>query len=262
MRWIFALIACCLFTAVTAQPSWVKQFEIPLAEGQFTTDNMGQLYTVQGDQLQRYSDEGTPQYNYNNKTFGNISFVDVTNPLRIVVYYQELAQVLFLDNTLSEHHGAIALTELGYDQTSVVCASQNNGVWLFDQVDFELVWLNDQAVVGKRSGNLIQQLGFELNPNFMIERHNWVYLNDPAKGILVFDIFGTYLKTIPLKGLSSFQVTETSLIFTEAGQLKVYNFKLLDVVDVPMPDVPTTQVQVSGQRVFMRGDGTVQVYGR
>ena len=245
---------------VVAQSDWKKIATVPIGKAHFVSDNIGQLYSVQGDMLKRYNNEGQLQYNYNNKTFGNITFVDPTNPLRVVVFYQELSQVVFLDNTLSEHGTPISLTELGYDQTTVLCASQNNGLWLFDQVDFELIWLNDNAEVQKESGNLIQQLGYELDPNFMIERHNWLYLNDPDRGILVFDIFGTYFKTIPLKGLGSFQVTETHLLHMEEGVLKAFDFKLLDAMDVPLPEVPASEVQVQGPTVFMRELGEVQVY--
>ena len=120
-----------------AQGDWKKLATVDIGEAAFATDNIGQLYSVEGDMLKRFNQEGKLQYNYNNKTFGNISFVDPTNPLRVVVFYKELSQVVFLDNTLAEHGTPISLSELGYDQTTVLCASQNNGIWLFDQVDFD-----------------------------------------------------------------------------------------------------------------------------
>ncbi len=142
----------------------------------------------------------------------------------------------------------------------MLCASQNNGLWLFDEVDFELLWLNDQAEVGKRSGNIVQQLGYEIDPNFMLERHNWLYLNDPERGILVFDIFGTYLKTIPIKGLSSFSVTTKYLYYQDDTGMYAYDLKLLDVQEVPLPAAKINSYRLVGSTIFSITDESITVF--
>lgn len=260
MRFLHTVFAFLLCVGALAQNGWEQVASIPLAKGDFTTDNLGQLYTWQGNLLKRYDANGKLQYTFNNKTLGNIAAVDATNPLRVVVFYQELSQVVFLDNTLSEHGQSLALTELGYDQATVLCGSQNNGVWLYDQVAFELVWIDEQANVGKRSGNLVQQLGFDVEPTCMIERHNWLYLNDPARGLLVFDIFGTYYKTIPIKGLERFQVGQRLLTYLKNGALQAYDMKLLEAEPVVLPATADGAVRIEGKHLFLRAQNAVLVY--
>ena len=49
----------------------------------------------------------------------------------------------------------------------------------------------------------------------MREINNWVYLNDPKRGILVFDNFGAYYKTIPITGVDYFQIKEDRVFHTK-----------------------------------------------
>ena len=76
--------------------------------------------------------------------------------------------------------------------------------------------------------------------DFMIEKDNAVYLNDPAIGIMVFDIFGNYSKTVPIKGLKKFQVFQDQIIYFDNGRLNAYGLITLDLKSIQLPD--TTEV--------------------
>jgi hypothetical protein len=53
----------------------------------------------------------------------------------------------------------------------------------------------------------------------MVEKNRMVYLNVPGFGILVFDLFGNYAKTIPVEIPGEFQVTDQNLYYFKAGEL-------------------------------------------
>ena len=76
----------------------------------------------------------------------------------------------------------------------------------FDLQDFQLKKINFILEIGFQSCNVAQLTGKRVNPNFILECENKVYLNDPVNGVMVFDQFGTYLRTVPVKGLKSFNV--------------------------------------------------------
>src|ERR1700739_3471195 len=67
----------------------------------FTTDNQSNIYIVKGNELTKYNTSGKLLYKYSNKNLGNIDFVDASNMLRLLVFYKNFLQVVFLDNTLS-----------------------------------------------------------------------------------------------------------------------------------------------------------------
>jgi hypothetical protein len=61
-----------------------------------------------------------------------------------------------------------------------------------------------------------------IKPNFLSANNEFVYLNDPLVGIMVFDIFGSYQKTIPILGLKKFTVKEGKIIYGNAGHILQY----------------------------------------
>lgn len=215
----------------------------------FTTDNLGNIYQIKGNTIEKYRSNGTLQNQYSSKLFGNIDIVDTQNPLQILLYHEDVSQVILLDNTLSLQ-ATISLEHFGLELTQTVCSSANSGFWAFNPLSIELIKISNASEVVVESGNLSQIIGLELNPNYITEHSNHVYLNDSSHGIFVFDIFGTYLKTIPIKELSSFQVTETNLYFLKNGNIFSFNFKTLDIAKIILPILDIADFRVAKNLVY------------
>ena len=194
-----------------------------------TTDQFGFYYEIKDTEINKYSNSGILDCSYSNNMLGVIANVDVSNPQKILVYFRDFTKILILDNTLSPTSEVIDLTTIELDETSLVCRSYNNGVWYYDPVRFELIRKNQELVTTNSSGNLANILNKNIQANFLVEYNNKVYLNDTTNGILVFDNFGTYLKTLPIFGLSNFQVRDKFLIYiNKSGEIEAYNFFTLE----------------------------------
>lgn len=201
----------------------VKQYKV---DGEIMcVDKLGNMFTGNKDVLLKYNKEGVKLNSYSNKLLGEVTFLDVTNPLRYLAYYQHQGRVLFLDNTLSVHN-EVVLEHYGFDQTLLACSSNNNSFWLYDALEFRLVRLNEQINIVQNSGNIIQLIGHQLQPNYLIEANDKVYLNDPNYGVFVFDIYGSYIKKIPLLGLNKYQIINDNLIYFTDSTLVKFNLKL------------------------------------
>lgn len=201
----------------------------------FTTDYLGNIYVVEDHQIKKYGISGILQETFSNKNYGTIAAIDASNPLRLLVYYRDFGTIMFLDDELSLIGSAISLVDFGLDQATLLCASWNDGIWLYDPQDFQLKRMDQNLKTSHRSGNVCQMVGVEINPNFIVESNNFVYLNNPQNGILVFDQYGTYFKTIPLKGLEQFQLNGDQVFFEEEGKLKSYNLKLFVENSIDLP---------------------------
>jgi hypothetical protein len=111
-----------------------------------------------------------------------------------------------------------------------------------------------------KTGNFAQTLGINLNPDYMIEYDNYLYLNDSAQGILVFDSYGTYYKTIPLTGLRTFQVRGNDLFYIAQNRIHTFHLKAL-LEDVTMaPDTLASEVRVEKNILFEKYRDSVRVY--
>ncbi len=226
----------------------------------FTTDNQSNIYTVKGNVLTKYDKTGKFLYRYSNKNYGNINFVDVSNMLKILVFYRNYLLTVFLDNTLSINGEPISLDKLGYLQAQLVCASHNNGLWIYDQQNLQLVRLGQNLEPTQRTGNLAAILAIELHPDYLLEYDNKVYLNNPSTGILVFDIYGTYYKTIPVKDIRQFQPFGDQVYYSTGNEIKAYNLKTTDEVTFETPLTEFKNFRLEMGTLLLQTTENIQVY--
>ena len=195
----------------------------------FTTDQTGSYYEIYSNQIIKIGKNGQRQFTYSNNILGEITSVDVFNPMKIIVFFKDFSKVVVLDNTLTEQGGVLDLNEVSLEETSLVCTSYNNGVWYYNPVKFQLTRIEHSSKSTNTSANISNILNKNIQPNFLVEYNNRVYLNDPINGILVFDIYGTYLKTIPIYHLNTFQVKENYMLYVnKEGNIETYDFFTLE----------------------------------
>ncbi|MFH2096168.1 MAG: hypothetical protein ABIJ16_10720, partial [Bacteroidota bacterium] len=101
--------------------------------GSFVTDHLGNLYTVDGLKFAKYNPDGEETAHYSNAYYGEISYADVTDPYRILLYYRDFNQILFLDKELSEIASPIFLSDLSVEQATIACTSNRGGFWVYDR---------------------------------------------------------------------------------------------------------------------------------
>lgn len=255
---ILLLLTIAAFSPETRRPDVIVNVE---AE-KMTSDNLGNVYLIKDESIFKYDSLGTLQKTFSNKTFGAITSADATNALRIILFYKDFNRVVTLDNTLSQNGEPLTLETIGFPMTSLVAASHDNGLWLYDMRNFELIRLNRNLQVEHRSGNLSQILGIELQPNFLIEKDNRVFLNNPGTGILLFDVFGTYSKTLPVTGLKSFQVVDNSVIFYKEGILQAEAILVNDHISYidPVGDSTTKDMRMERNAIFVLDEKQLIIY--
>lgn len=201
----------------------------------FTTDNQSNIYVVKKDELTKYNKAGKQLYKYSNKKFGDISYVDAANMLKVLVFYKDFSQAVFLDNTLSLNGEPISFDKIGFQQVSLICTSFNNGLWVYNQQNFELLQLNTAYETIHHSENLNNLLNIDLQPTRMMEHDNKLYLNNPSSGILIFDIYGTYYKTVPAKNVKQFQAITDWVYYMQEDKLRSYNIKTTEENEFALP---------------------------
>lgn len=224
----------------------------------FTTDNFGNTYLAKGDEIRKYNPQGDLLKIFSAKSLGKISSIDATNPLRVLVFYRDFASILFVDDLLSQNGDVINLLDLSLEQSDAVCTSFNNGLWFYNRQNANLIRLDADLQTVVNTGNLNRLLNTTFKPNFMLEHNGYVYLNNPAEGIFVFDIYGTYFKTIPFKGLDHFQVKENQLIYFTNGQLRSYDMKLLTEASIAFSDASDARVEKENYFVFFKDSVVVK----
>lgn len=225
----------------------------------FTTDNLGNCFLVDKDEITKYDGKGAVFNKFSIKAFGNIESIDATNPMKLLVFYKDFSKLIYLDNTLSLNGNPIDLEDYNLTQSKLICVSHNDGIWAYDQQKFELIRLDQNLNVSQNTSNLNQLLGLELNPNFICEYNNSVYLNNPSTGILVFDIFGTYIKTIPILNLTKFQVSNEAIYYMSDNKAISYNLKTTEISEIKLLETKYREVRVLKGMIFARNEELIDM---
>ncbi len=234
--------------------------EVAVTGDYFTSDNLGNAYVIKGNEIFKYLPSGKLFNRYSNLLLGNITSVDATNPLKLLLFYKDFSKIQFLDNQLSESRGVLSLQDLELEQSTLACISFDNGFWVYDQISFSLIRFNQAFKKVQEVRNINQNIGYEPQPNFLHEWGDWVYLNNPETGILVFDIFGTYFKTIPIKGLNGFQIAGDNILYFNDGKLMSYNLKTIKESEVQVPADDIQMLRVEKEKLMILTKENLKVY--
>lgn len=226
------------------------------------SDNLENLYLIDRFTLKKYSNKGVEMFTYSNNFLGKISSIAIGEGLKVMLYFQETGTLVILDNTLSELSPPVNLNFNRLGTSTLVTTSVQNSFWFYDPLQGAIIRTTNTFSEIFNSGNLDQMLGLQIEPNFMVESNNRLYVNDPVQGILIFDLFGTYLKTIPIVDLKRFQVTEKGIYFTQKETLYFYNFKDFQTSTLPFNRPIKDQVRVTSKMIYLKEGNTVSGWKR
>jgi len=224
-------------------------------------DKMQHLYTISEEhQLNKYDSKGNLLYQYNENSLGRISAVDVSNPFTILVYFDDYATIVLLDRTLSEIRRQ-DLSDLNIAQIQAIGIASDNNIWLFDNNTYTLKKIDAQNQVLQESPDLSMLITEAVAPTRLVEHNNRVYLNAPDAGVLVFDIFGNYAKSIDIFGIDYFQLFKGQLFFTENEKFKSYHLQSFEIHEIKLPTDSKNllQVCIAQERLYIRYKDRVEI---
>ena len=214
---------------VPADQTATHAVEIKGAFDRFTTDEIGNVYTLQVDEIALYDTKGQRLLRNSLKTFGSITAIDAFSSLKPMIFSGRQGMLALLDNTLAIQGDPIDLNRNGVPQVTLACMSVQNSFWFFDERLLQLTRVDNQLRPLSATGRLDQLLGFSPRPVSMQEFDSWLYVCDPEQGVLVFDIFGGYAKTIPIIGAVSLEVREGHILYMKDGVLHSYDLKTFEI---------------------------------
>ena len=224
---------------------------------QFTTDQLQQVYTIDDkNEIKKFLPNCQEQFFYNNNRLGKIGSFDVSNPLHPMIFYPELQTLILLDRTLSPT-AEVSLLNWDIIQASCAALAVDNNLWVYDEVAFILKKVNQEGKTMIESPNLSLVFNQPPKPIQILARDNFVYLNDPEQGIIIFDRFGQYQKTIDIKGVKQFELLNDQMVLSSEDGFWTYSFKRfqLQQLDIPiLKDARQVSIQ-KGMLFFLNANG-------
>ncbi|OXA79913.1 hypothetical protein SAMN05444397_106135 [Flavobacterium aquidurense] len=211
------LFIACSFSAVSAQnqkieASLISTFTVAIDDF-LGYDSFGFSYHIKNNVFKKI--KGNEVFEYKNVSLGNITKVDILNPLKIVLFYEDFNTVVLLDNQLNK------MTEINFSQNttpivvSAIGMSTQNQLWIFNTLNQQIGLFdylkNEYKTVSTPLTETIKYYQTDFNTFFWIDKkNNWFSC----------DIFG---KTTALGKVSDFDKIEIlndhQYIFSKANLL-------------------------------------------
>ena len=234
-------------------------FEIPGEFESMQIDRLGQTYTIDADgEIRLYTLDGKLRFEFSDPSWGPIGHLDVTNPLRILVYYPDFATIIVLDNTMTRL-ARYDLREMGFDRVMAVGTAGDGTIWIWDEANAQLVKVDERGQVLRRSDPVNLVLDDVIHPTELVQRNKQVYVKDPAMGLLVFDQFGTYNFTIGDSNMDDFQALTDRVVWRENQDWFVYFFDSYLQERFPFPTENFKEFHFHRDRLYLLTPTGLQV---
>lgn len=148
------------------------------------------------------------------RRYGKLFSMDVTNPLKVLLYYKNFSTIVVLDRFLNVVN-SIDLRKQNIFQVKAIAQSYDNNIWLFDEQNNKLKKIADDGRVLFATVDFRTIFDDVPSPTHIFDQDGYVYLYDSEKGIYIFDIYGSFKNKISYIGLKDVSVFGTTIVGIE-----------------------------------------------
>ncbi|SHG04349.1 hypothetical protein [Flavobacterium johnsoniae] len=156
-------------------PVLISKFKID-ADEFIGYDSFGYSYQIKNNVFSKI--KGNEIFEYKNVSLGNITKVDIQNPLKIVLFYEDFNSVVLLDNQLNK------MTEINFSQNTIpivvnaIGMSTQNQLWIFNALNQQIGLFdylkNEYKTVSIPFTESIKYYQTDFNTFFWIDKkNNW-----------------------------------------------------------------------------------------
>ena len=227
---LFLCCSMCIFGQKTISATLQQQDSLAVDhfEGM---DNFGASYMIQDNILMKKKD--SKEWQYNNLQLGEITSVDILNPLKITLFYADFNTVIILDNTLNEIK-RIDFNVIGeFKNLAAATTATDRNLWVFDTNTQQLEVFN---YVQEKTP--IQNL--PIPEKFITQKSNYNYCRILTETTLyTYNIYGSLLTQQEVTGVTEFSMTNTEVIFLKEKKL-YYTFE----EDVYLINLPSDRIDI------------------
>lgn len=211
MFWPWLILLKLSFSPAEASLEYNTSSPIPGKVQELYLDQFGNQYLHFGEEIRKRDADGKFIASYSDPIQGNISGLDLLNPMNPLIYYRNSNLLRVLDNRLNtfrEHN-----LSFYFQDPATISAAAENRIWIYDQNTDQMMLFSllenrilnrspilSQIINDQKSSLLSFQSGFD---RLLVHMQTEV-----GEQILIFDGQGAFLKKLslqnPLKSYSYF----------------------------------------------------------
>ncbi|MBQ6070879.1 MAG: hypothetical protein IJK85_03915 [Bacteroidales bacterium] len=241
---LYILVALGVANAQERRPFSAYPFE------HYTVDLFDNVYVWSGPSLVQYDRDGKQVRNYSNPSLGTITHVDASYPSKILVFYQEAACIVLLDNQLSPIGNTLDLLAHNLFTISLASMIGTSKIALYDQQNQTLILSDIQLNI---TGTTHCQMENDFHPTSMqSSQEKTIMLTDTTKGVYLFDILGSFQQKIMLPNAICAQMVGDELVYLQNGSLRFYHLQQHTYHDSDLPASAYRSFHLGSQCLYIQ----------
>jgi hypothetical protein len=266
MKHIFSvLLGILAFAAVNAQTD-SSFLAVRTTQGDiiaFTVDNLDNIYLLSStNQVKKLNAKGDSVAIFNDvKKYGKATLIDVSNPLKVLVYYRDFATIVVLDRLLTIRN-TIDLRKQNILQVRAIGQSYDNKIWVYDELENKLKKIDEDGKLLQETPDFRQLFGEAPVPTKIFDQDQFVYLYDSTKGVFVFDYYGALKNKIAITGWNNFKVAGKFIFGSSNNKLYRYNISNLRIEEWKMHDqiATSSSFNFTSSRLYALKNNRLDIY--
>ena len=243
-----------VFQYIKSIPGEFSYFNVDNLDNIFFLDNSNTLkkQTFNGDSVAVFNDV---------KKYGNPAYIDVTNPLKTLLYYKNYSTVVVLDRLLTIRN-IINLRKHNIFFVNNITLSYDNNIWIFDEEDFRLKKIDEEGKLLQSTVDWRNLFDSVPAPVKIIDKNNFVYLYDPEKGFYIFDYYGGFKNRLPFLNWTDVEVTGTTMYGFNKNILYSYQLKSLQLKEYKLPAFFGKYIAIKAMngKVYLLNEKGIDIY--
>lgn len=243
-----------LFKLISSIKGEYSRFDVDVLDNIYLLNKTGQLKKLDqnGDSLSVFNDV---------KRYGNIYSLDVSNPLKVLLYYKNYSTVVALDRLLGVRN-TINLRNQNIFSVRAIATSYDNNIWLFDEQEYRLKKIDETGKVLMQTNDWRQLFDSVPSPTRIMDRDEFVYIWDPAKGFYVFDHYGSFKIRLAFAGWTDVEVNGNKMFGFQNSELFSYELNTFNIKKYKLPfDFGSyVSIKVMNGKVYLNKGDRIDIY--
>ncbi len=238
---------------------WSQEYQVSMvdsllidAERFVGVDSFGSSYYIENNVL--FKQQGGDYYEYKNVQLGELTSVDLLNPLEITLFYRDFNTVVQLDNTLNEINKVDFNTTQPFRNVLFARTAIDKSLWIYDENTQQLEVFDWQRQRSTPINQPIQEKVIDMVSNY---NFCWVLTEDH---LYHFNIYGSLLHTWSNEGFMRLTQDNNKLMAFDQDRLVIFNPKTEQPESVLLPKKPIDELQISGETLYIYSQSSLHTF--
>ena len=258
---LFLLLFFLAFEALGQTAEKQGSFDLPFKPVTGSIDRQGYLYFASIDGIiEKYDQNGKLLFHYSPQKKATPSLIEAWQGLRVFAYYQAFQEYLFLNRFLTDSE-RYNLTKLNFGQfNGVATLAADNNLWLFNSSTLTLnkIDIQNGEVLLENILSLIIDIK-SIQPTFIREYQNLLFISDKQHGVLVFDNLGNYMESLEIKELDFFSFQSNQLVAISKGKIVLMDIYTKTKREISPDNLSYQLVFMENNQLFALSGNTVDI---